>query len=91
MALQLIFYISFYFHAIIPIFAILNNIEEIPKVKKLISDVNGHINMIKLSVLRILVLLIFLLPIFFIDDVFYFTLIFGSTVDPFVGMFLPVS
>ena len=91
LVLKTCFYLTFIPHAIIFVFSIFNNIEEIGLVKKLLVDEKGHMVVKRLLFLRFLLTLIVFGPMFFIKDILFLTVVTGSVLCPIIGLIWPVS
>ena len=89
--LQSCFYASFLFNAVPFFFCIFNNVEEIAVIRKRLLDGEGNTSIPKLTVLRLFVSIIAILPIFVLDDIFIFASLTGSIMSPTIGMLMPVS
>ena len=91
LALQVCFFASFIPHMIVYVFSIFNNLEEIGFVKKLLLNEGGNVIVKKLILLRFLVCIIVLCPLFFIKDAFFYIIILGCILCPIIGVIWPVS
>ena len=88
---EMVFYVSNFFFTLTYVFSVFNNLENIDWIRKKVLDERNHISIFKLGILRVVVILIILSPLFVLKDLFYLRIISGNVISTFVGFFLPVS
>ena len=68
----------------------LKELETLDTVKWLVKEGYDDVSIWKVTVFRVVVTLLMILPIFFIKDEFFLYLISGSLIALFLGFFMPV-
>ena len=73
------------------IITMLFNLENVDVFRRFIIDENGDIEIKKINFARACVCLVALFPILLLNDEFFITIMLGSLLAPFFGLFLPVT
>lgn len=70
---------------------ILYNFENTSFIKKYLENRQGNVSISRMTVLRVVMMIVMLFPVFILNDEYYLMRLAGSFIAPLLGIFIPVS